>query len=77
MLSTMGGSMFNQVVVGGGASLTNLIIHAVLVGAIVATVHRLRMDQGSLPRFLRYMLVIVATGAQFSRNDSPWRMTRG
>jgi len=62
MLSTMDGSMFNQVVVGGGASLANLSIHALLVGAIVSTVHRLRMDEGSIPSFLRYTLVIVATG---------------
>ena len=63
MLSTMDGSMLNQVVVGGGASLANLIIHAILVGAIVATVRRLRMESGELvPSFLRYTLVIVATG---------------
>ena len=63
MLQTMDGSMFNQVMVGGGASLANLIIHAVLVGAIVATVRRLRMESGELvPSFLRYTLVIVATG---------------
>ena len=62
MLSTMDGSMFDQVIVGGSASLANLIIHAVLVGAIVATVRRLRMEGGSVPSFLRYTLVIVATG---------------
>jgi hypothetical protein len=62
MLSTMDGSMFDQVVVGGGASLANLVIHAVLVGAIVATVHRLRTDEGAIPSFLRYTLAIVATG---------------
>jgi hypothetical protein len=62
MLSTMDGSMFDQVIVGGSASLANLIIHAVLVGAIVATVRRLRMEGGSFPSFLRYTLVIVATG---------------
>jgi hypothetical protein len=62
MLETMDGSIFDQVVVGGGASLANLIIHAVLVGAIVATVRRLRMEGGLVPSFLRYTLVIVATG---------------
>ena len=62
MLTTMDGSMFDQVIVGGSASLANLIIHAVLVGAIVATVRRLRMEGGSVPSFLRYTLVIVATG---------------
>ncbi|MEZ5827996.1 MAG: ion channel [Hyphomicrobiales bacterium] len=54
--------MFDQVVVGGSASLINLVIHAVLVGAIVATVRRLRMEGSSVPSFLRYTLVIVATG---------------
>ncbi len=62
MLSTMDGSMFDQVVVGGSASLVNLVIHAVLVGVIIATVRRLRMEGGSVPSFLRYTLVIVATG---------------
>jgi hypothetical protein len=62
MLSTMDGSMLDQVIVGGSTSLANLIIHAVLVGAIVATVRRLRMEGGSFPSFLRYTLVIVATG---------------
>jgi carbon starvation protein CstA len=62
MLATMDGSMFDQVIVGGSASLANLIIHAVLVGAIVATVRRLRIEGGSVPSFLRYTLVIVATG---------------
>ena len=62
MLSTMDGSMFDQVVVGGGASLANLFIHAVLVGAIISTVRRLADTDASFPGFLQYMLVIVATG---------------
>ena len=62
MLSTMDGSMFDQVVVGGGASLANLIIHAVLVGAIVGTVRRLASTDMSIPGFVQYTLVLVATG---------------
>ena len=62
MLETMDGSMLDQVIVGGGASLANLIIHAVLVGSIVWMVRYLRMDDASIPSFLQYTLVIVATG---------------
>jgi len=62
MLATMDGSMFDQVVVGSGASLVNLIIHAVLVGAIVAVVRRLANTDASIPGFVQYTLVIVATG---------------
>jgi hypothetical protein len=62
MLSTMDGSMFDQVVVGSSASLANLIIHAVLVGAIVAVVRRLANTDASIPGFLQYTMVIVATG---------------
>ena len=62
MLQTMDGSMIDQVVVGGGASLANLIVHAILLGAIAWVVQRLRMNDGSFPSFLQYTLVIVATG---------------
>ena len=62
MLSTMDGSMLDQVIVGGGASLANLIIHAILLGAIAWVVHRLRTSDGSFPSFVQYTLVIVATG---------------
>ncbi len=62
MLQTMDGSMFDQVVVGGGASLANLIVHAILLGAIAWVVRRLRMSDGAIPSFLQYTLVIVATG---------------
>ena len=62
MLQTMDGSMLDQVIVGGGASLANLIVHAILLGAIAWVVQRLRMSDGSFPSFLQYTLVIVATG---------------
>ncbi|MEM7193090.1 MAG: ion channel [Pseudomonadota bacterium] len=62
LLSTLNGSMLDQVLVGGGASLINLFIHAVLVGVIVATVHQLADTDASFPGFVRYTLLIVATG---------------
>ena len=62
MLQTMDGSMFDQVVVGGSASLANLIVHAILLSAIAWVVRRLRMSDGAIPSFLQYTLVIVATG---------------
>ena len=62
MLSTMNGSMFDQIIVGGGASLVNLIIHAILMGAIVGTVRRLADTDSSFPGFAQYTLLIVATG---------------
>jgi len=54
--------MFDQVVVGGSASLANLIVHAILLSAIAWVVRRLRMSDGAIPSFLQYTLVIVATG---------------
>jgi hypothetical protein len=62
MLETMDGSMFDQVVVGGGASLANLFIHAILVGLIMATARQLANTDTSFPGFVQYTLVIVATG---------------
>ena len=56
-------SMLDQVIVGGSTSLVNLIIHAVLLGAIVWTVRRLATTDASIPGFLQYTLVIVATGS--------------
>ena len=58
----VGGTMGSQIVVGGATSLVNLIIHAVLLGAIVWTVRRLSVNDTSVPEFLQYTLGIVATG---------------
>jgi len=63
LLSKMNGSMLDQILVGGGASLVNLFIHAVLVGAIVAMVHQLSDTDASFPGFVQYILLIVATGS--------------
>ena len=62
MLPTVDGSMLDQVVVGGGASLANLFIHALLVGAIAATLRDIANTDASFPGFVQYTLVIVATG---------------
>ena len=55
--------MLDQVLVGGPASLVNLIIHAVLLGVVVRTVQNLRLHDSVVPEFLRHTVVIVATGA--------------
>ena len=56
------GILIDQVVVGGGASLVNLIIHAMLLGAVVWTVRRLEVKDNFVPAFLQYSVAIVATG---------------
>jgi len=61
-ISTMNVSMLDQVVVGSGASLVNLVVHAILVGAIAATLRDLADTDTSFPGFVQYTLVIVATG---------------
>ena len=55
--------MLDQVLVGGAASLVNLIIHAVLLGIVVRTVQNLPLHDSVVPEFLRHTVVIVATGA--------------
>ncbi|MGA9540446.1 MAG: potassium channel family protein [Methyloceanibacter sp.] len=55
-------SMLDQVAVGSGASLVNLVVHAILVGAIAATLRDLADTDTSFPGFVQYTLVIVATG---------------
>jgi hypothetical protein len=47
------------VLVGGAASLLNLIIHAVLLGAVVWTVRRLEVRDTFAPAFLQYTFMIV------------------
>ena len=61
-ISTMNVSMLDQVAVGSGASLVNLVVHAILVGAIAATLRDLADTDTSFPGFVQYTLVIVATG---------------
>lgn len=57
------GILLDQVLVGGAASLLNLIIHAVLLGGVVWTVRRLEVKDAFVPSFVQYTIVIVATGA--------------
>lgn len=56
------GILLDQILVGGAASLVNLIIHAVLLGGVVWTVRRLTVRDTFVPAFLQYTIVIVSTG---------------
>jgi hypothetical protein len=58
----IGGTMLDQILVGGITSLVNLIIHAGLLGAVVWTVRHLSTSEAFVPAFLQYTIVIVATG---------------
>jgi hypothetical protein len=54
--------LLDQIFVGAATSLINLIIHAVLLGAVVWTVTHLSTRDSAVPAFLQYTIVIVATG---------------
>ena len=72
--------MLDQVLVGGAASLVNLIIHAVLLGIVVRTVQNLRLHDSVVPEFLRHTVVIVATGAALAGHFTEvvvWAFTYG
>jgi hypothetical protein len=56
------GIVLKQMLVGAAASLVNLVIHAVLLGAVVWTVRSLAKRDSFAPGFVQYTLVIVATG---------------
>ena len=56
------GIVLEQMLVGAAASLVNLIIHAVLLGAVVWAVRGLAARDSFVPGFVQYTLVIVATG---------------
>jgi len=56
------GILLDQILVGGAASLLNLIIHAVLLAAVVWIVGRLSVSDTFAPHLLQYTLVIVAVG---------------
>jgi hypothetical protein len=58
----MDSALLDQILVGGAASLANLIIHAVLLAGVVWTVRRLAVSDTAVPAFLQYTVVIVATG---------------
>jgi hypothetical protein len=56
------GILLDQILVGGAASLLNLIIHAILLGIVVWTVRNLETKDTFVPAFLQYTAMIVATG---------------
>jgi hypothetical protein len=56
------GILLDQILVGGAASLINLVIHAVLLAGVVWTVRRLSTSDRFVPHLAQYTLVIVATG---------------
>jgi hypothetical protein len=58
----VGGTMLDQILVGGATSLVNLIIHAILLAGITGTVRRISLSDQAVPAVLQYTLVIVATG---------------
>jgi hypothetical protein len=56
------GIVLDQMLIGAAASLVNLIIHAVLLGAVVWTVRGLSERDTHVPAFVQYTIIIVATG---------------
>ena len=56
------GILLDQILVGGAASMVNLIIHALLIGGVVWTVRRLELKDMFVPAFAQYTIVIVSTG---------------
>lgn len=56
------GIVLDQILVGGAASLLNLIIHAILLGIVVWTARNLQTRDTFVPAFLQYTVMIVATG---------------
>ena len=52
------GIVFDQILVGGAASLLNLIIHAVLLAIVVWTVRNLQTRDTFVPAFLQYTVMI-------------------
>lgn len=55
-------SLLDQIIVGAAPSLTNLIIHAVLLAVVVRTVRELSTRGQARPAVLTDILIIVATG---------------
>ena len=75
------GILLDQMLVGGAASLVNLIIHAMLLAGVVWTVRRLLVTDTFVPAFAQYTVVIVATGtllvAGHFREVLVWAVTYG
>jgi hypothetical protein len=58
----MDGQLLDQIFVGSGASLANLIIHALLLGVVLWAVKYLSLRDTFVPGFVQYNLIIVAVG---------------
>ena len=55
--------MVDQILAGGATSLVNLVIHALLIGALVVFLLKMSGRGPDTPRFLNYTVVIVVTGS--------------
>ena len=55
--------MVDQILAGGATSLVNLVIHALVMGALVHLVLGMAGRGTGAPEFMRYTVVIVTTGA--------------
>jgi hypothetical protein len=55
--------MVDQILAGGATSLVNLVIHALVMGALVKLVLGMAGRGTGAPEFLRYTVVIVTTGS--------------
>ena len=55
--------MLDQLLAGGGASLLNLVIHALIMGALVKLLFGMSGRGSGASEFLRYTVVIVTTGS--------------
>jgi hypothetical protein len=55
--------MVDQILAGGATSLVNLVIHALIMGALVKLVLGMAGRGTGAPEFLRYTVVIVTTGS--------------
>ncbi len=58
----MDGQLLDQILVGSGASLANLVIHALLLGVVLWAVKYLSLRDTFVPGFVQYNLIIVAVG---------------
>jgi hypothetical protein len=55
--------MVDQILAGGATSLVNLVIHALLMGALVVFLLNMSGRTAGAPRFLNYTVIIVVTGS--------------
>ena len=58
--------MVNQILAGGATSLLNLVIHALVMGVLVAFLIKLSDRTAGASPFLAYTVIVVATGSVLS-----------